>query len=346
MAEPVGGQVLVLGGGAAGLAAAVSLSERQRPVLLVEGSNRLGGLGARLACKATQTCVRCGVCLVDDLLSQTAESRYLETMLSTSLTGLEKAADGWRARLSGPDRRTEERLVSGLILAVGGRPVDPGLKSQFGYQALENVISGLELEEMIRSSQALTRPSDKARPGRVAFVQCVGSRDLSLGPEEGGQPGCSRICCGYTARLAGWIRTYQPGTTVTIFYMDLQSWGRDPEGLARLREEAELIRAIPGFTRRAGNGGLILQFKPEGVSDLEEREFDLLVLSNGLSGPDPDPLTPVPGLSTNPDGSLNSRPEERILVCGAAGGPVGIAQAVAQGRLAAIRAAEWVGEER
>ena len=52
--------------------------------------------------------------------------------------------------MSGPENRTEDRLVSGLVLAVGGRPVEPALKSQFGYQAFENVISGLELEEMIR----------------------------------------------------------------------------------------------------------------------------------------------------------------------------------------------------
>jgi len=346
VAELSGRPVLVLGGGAAGLAAAVELALRQRRVLLVEQSHGLGGLAARLACKATDVCARCGVCLVDDLLGQAAGTDLIEVKLSTSLAGLEKSPGGWTARLTGPENRTGERRVSGLILAVGGRPVDPALKSQFGYRALENVISGLELEEMIRRSQALTRPSDGARPGRVAFIQCVGSRDLGLGPEAGGQPGCSRVCCGYTARLAGWIRAYQPGTRVTIFYMDLQSWGRDPEGAVRLKEGAELIRAIPGFTRPAENGALILQFKPEGVAGLEEREFDLLVLSIGLTGPDSGLLSLVPGLERNPDGSLKAGTKDRLLVCGAAGGPVGIAQAVAQGRLAALRAAAWPEGER
>ncbi|MBW1712472.1 MAG: NAD(P)-binding protein, partial [Deltaproteobacteria bacterium] len=239
MSEFTENPILVLGGGAAGLAASAELAKLGVKSLLVEQTDRLGGLALRLACKATETCARCGVCLVDDLLAEVAESPLIETALGCRLEKLSRSDGGFTASINGD--QTQDRAVAGLVAAVGARPIEGSVKPQFGYDVFDDVISGLELEEMVRFKQEVARPSDGKRPQRVAFIQCVGSRDLSCG-----QSSCSRICCAYTARLARWIMRHQPGTEITIFFIDLQTVGRDPEGLlAELEGRVDFVRSIP-----------------------------------------------------------------------------------------------------
>ncbi len=345
MSQNIPAPVLILGGGPAGMAAAVELAELGLESVIVEKEKNLGGLAAKMACKATDECARCGVCLADDLLASTGQSGLIEVLTGTALKSYTPFNGNFEAVLRDSSGREERRMFRGLIAAVGATPIDPAVKSQFGYGILDNVVSGLELEQMLRRDQAVKRPSDGQRPGRIGFVQCVGSRDISVGGGKGGFSGCSRICCGYTARLAAWIATYQPGTEMTVFYMDLQSVGRDPVGLLEsIRDKAEFVRAIPGHVKPNGEGGLRLSFKPEYVPDLETREVDLLVLSTGLTGPlGSAVLVEEIGLEPDPDGYLSASGPDRVVVAGAAGGPVGIAEAVQRGRRAGLQAAAWKG---
>ncbi len=348
MAKEMQAPILIIGGGPAGMAAAVELADLGQESLIVEKEPQLGGLAVGMACKATDKCARCGVCLADDLIADTVGADLIETRTETVLAGLSSGDAGFEAVLKDSSGREEKRIVAGVVAALGAAPIDPALKSQFGYGIIDNVVSGLELERMVRQDQAVRRPSDGKRPGRVGFVQCVGSRDISVGGGKGGFTGCSRICCGYTARLADWIAAYQPGTELTVFYMDLQSVGRDPAGLlARLKEKVEFVRAVPGHVNRGADGAVKLQFKPEFEPGLEEREVDLLVLSTGLTGPRTGAvLREGLGLEVDGDGFFTAPGPGRVLVAGAAGGPLGIAESVRQGRAAGRRAAEWRGGSR
>lgn len=344
MSQSIPAPVLVLGGGPAGMAAAVELAGKGLPSIIVEKEDRLGGLAVGMACKATGECARCGVCLADDLLAQVKESGLVEVLTGTELDGYGSAPGGFEALLKDSSGGQAKRTVSGLVAAVGASPINPGIKSQFGYGILANVISGLELEAMVRREQAVKRPSDGQRPQRVGFVQCVGSRDISVGRGKGGFSGCSRICCGYTARLASWIAAYQPGTEISVFYMDLQSIGRDPAGLLEgIRDKVEFVRAIPGQVEQTPEGGLKLGFKPEYEPDLEIREVDLLVLSTGLAGLGEGAVAAGAGLEADQEGYLSAPGGDRIVVAGAAGGPLGIAEAVQSGRRAGLLAASWEG---
>ena len=348
MVKQMHNPVLILGGGPAGMAAAVELADLGVESVIVEQNRNLGGLAVRMACKATDQCARCGVCLADDLRDKTSQNDLIQVLTDTTLQGFSRENGNFRAVLRNPSGQEEKRTVKGLIAAVGATPIDPAIKSQFGYGIFENVISGLELEEMVRNTQAVKRPSDGERPKRIGFVQCVGSRDISVGGGKGGFSGCSRICCGYTARLARWIATYQPGTELTVYYMDLQSIGRDPAGLlAGIKDQVEFVRAIPGLVERNQDKGLKLSFKPEYEPGLEEREVDLLVLSIGLTGPKvEEALKEMIGLESDNDGFLAGPDLDRVVIAGAAGGPMGIAEAVRQGRLAGLAAARWEGGAR
>ena len=216
-------------------------------------------------------------------------------------------------------------------------PFDPALKPRFGHSRLPDVITGLELEAMIRETGETLRPSNRAAPGRVAFIQCVGSRDRSLNRDY-----CSRICCGYALRLARLIRSRRPETAVSVFYMDIQNFGRGfEETFIHIQNEVELIHGIPGEITADDRGSVRVPFLNEDSGRGEEREFDLVVLSIGLGGPDQtldDPL----GLQRNEDGFLISAPDQGLFVTGAAGAPLSVAEACAQARAMAADVVAWL----
>ena len=133
----------------------------------------------------------------------------------------------------------------------------------------------------------------------LAFIQCVGSRDLE-------HTYCSRVCCAYGLRLARLIRHRWPECQVTTFYMDLQNVGPDPKEFeATVREEIELIRALPGDLSATADGSLRLKFLDEASGQGLYRVVDLLVLAVGIApGPDNAKLAEMLHLKLDPDGFL------------------------------------------
>ena len=240
-----------------------------------------GGNTAHLPCKATESCAKCGACLLEESASEPGLASGVEKWFSAELAGLQKTTDGYNVELSaGPVYMDETKCTScglcldacpekgegpsGGHLAVSGRftvfsirtaygsraviaaPVrtsarkerliskpNPGrkkcryrrwswlegtprsiriLKPRYGHARLDDVVSALEMDEQLRARGEFRRPSDGAEPGRVAFVQCVGSRDKVLGRDY-----CSRVCCGYALRMARLMKHRRPDTAVSFF---------------------------------------------------------------------------------------------------------------------------------
>ncbi len=138
----------------------------------------------------------------------------------------------------------------------------------------------------------------------LAFIQCVGSRDLE-------HTYCSRVCCAYGLRLARLIRHRWPECQVTTFYMDLQNVGPDPKEFeATVRQEIELIRALPGDLSATADGSLRLKFLDEASGQGLYRVVDLLVLAVGIApGPDNPKLAEMLHLKLDPDGFLKDGQE-------------------------------------
>ncbi|MFH1090645.1 MAG: FAD-dependent oxidoreductase [Pseudomonadota bacterium] len=218
--------------------------------------------------------------------------------------------------------RTEEIEVRSVVLAAGSVPFDPVKKPRLGYGRLPDVITALELDQALRTKDRLERPSNHELPSRVAFIQCVGSRDKSLGRDY-----CSRVCCGYALRLARLIRRRWPQTSVSFFYMDIQNVGRDfGRYYGEIASKIELIHGLPGEITAGRDGALVAPFSNESTGRRETREFDLVVLSQGLGPPEPDTLA-LFGLEPDQDGFFQGRPAEGIFVAGAAAGPMNVAEA-------------------
>ena len=339
--------VLIIGGGVAGLAAALELARRGLPSLVAEQGPRLGGQAARFCCKALATCARCGACRWGDLLNEAA-ARPEVGFLSLALPVAARPADsGWEVDLAplpdpaaGPSdplapplgERTTVR-AGAVVLAVGHTPFDPRRKTRFGHGRVAGVVTAGELEEALAQGQV----PGQAR--RVAFIQCVGSRDQSLGRLY-----CSRVCCGFALRLARLAQYLSPESQVTFFHMDVQGYGRAWEDdLNEMRGQMRFVRAMPGEVQAGESGPRVLYAGPDGAPQAEE--FDLVVLSTGLEPPTAAAaLSDMFGLARTIDGFLGQEGETvrtgapGVFVAGAAGGPRSIVESIDHAALAAAAA--------
>ncbi len=225
--------------------------------------------------------------------------------------------------------------ASTVVLASGFKPTDPTETPRFGYGRVPGVVTGLELESLLR--QNCWDPGGNAK---IAFIQCVGSRDAKIGRNY-----CSRVCCAYALRLARLLRTRFPQVDLSMFYMDIQSFERDfEERLKEAEQEVKLIRSIPSEIRTALDG------KPElvyhGSDDKRALEsFDLVVLSGGISPSHSSAaLGNLLGVGLNMDGFVGGNGEAvttsraGVFVAGTVQGPKSIEETVSH----AIRTAGQV----
>ena len=113
--------------------------------------------------------------------------------------------------------------IGTIIVATGYDPFDPKLKPEYGYDRYTNVITALEFERMVSASGPTQGKLliDGKEPKNIVFIQCVGSRDKTVGNEY-----CSRVCCMYTAKQAHLVKERIPDAKVTICYIDVRAFGK------------------------------------------------------------------------------------------------------------------------
>ena len=340
--DRINSQVLILGGGIAGITAALALSRLDIAVTLIEKSATLGGMVRHFCCKATDVCQQCGVCLLNDSLQALGKADHIEVRLQTEVTDLTMDAKKFLYTFSRPGGGGEGRAEA-LLLATGFTPFRAEDKPQFRYGKLPNVITGLDMERQFRETGKVVRPSDQSPPASVAFIQCVGSRDLHLN-----HPFCSQVCCAYALRMANLIKHKNPHTEITFFYMDLQTFGKDfPLFLERTEKQIRFIRGIPGEIQKGDNDRVLLTFQGDEGTSSRKEAFDLAVLSIGIMpGPDYEFFMEKLGMTLNEDGFLEAGNEilssKGIFLSGTVRGPKDIAQSITQSYRAAEEIAAYL----
>jgi heterodisulfide reductase subunit A len=217
------------------------------------------------------------------------------------------------------------------VFATGFKPFNPQDKP-YGYGVFSNVVTNLDLEKRLRKTGRLVRFSDHKTPRNLAFIQCVGSRDAKLG-----HLWCSRVCCASALRMARLLQQRQPEINITIFYIDIQSFGRDFESFySQARRKIRFQRSIPGDIFENEDQTLNLTYVDDADHAATEETFDMVVLSIGML-PNVDAATPPRGLDleTTAEGFLSSPCSEQpqapmgIFSTGSATGPMGIAESIA-----------------
>jgi heterodisulfide reductase subunit A len=239
--------------------------------------------------------------------------------------------------------------VGAIIIATGYKIFDARKKPEYGYGRYKNVITTIELERLLSASGPtmgkLLRPSDSSVPKKIAFLQCVGSRD------ENANRYCSRVCCMVSIKNAYTILERYPEAEVTVFYIDIRAFGRMyEEFFKRVQEKGvRFIRARVGEILEKENGNLVLSYESTLEGEIREEEFDLVVLSVGMEGNTD--IAAKLGIGVGEDNFLEVahpklRPAETnvkgIFVAGTASGPKDIQDSVASAGLAAAKAAKLI----
>ncbi len=182
--------------------------------------------------------------------------------------------------------KIEKINVGAVVIAPGYEMFDARLKKEYGYGEFKNVVNSLEFERILNATGPyqghVIRPSDHQTPKKVAFIQCVGSRD-----EKVGNPFCSSVCCMYAVKEAIIAGEHSTGLKSTIFFMDVRAVGKEFEDYVK-RAEGEYGIKMHRGTRVASvdetEGNNLLLHYSDGNNILAE-EFDLVVLSAGFQPP-------------------------------------------------------------
>ncbi len=174
--------------------------------------------------------------------------------------------------------------VGAVVVSPGYEIFDATAATQYGYGRMKNVVNSLEFERILDADGPhkglILRPSDGQIPSKIAWLQCVGSRDLKLGHSY-----CSSVCCTYAIKQAVLVRDHFPDTQVAIFHNDIRTPGKGYEALylrAQAMEGVRFIRRRISAIRENGHdGNLIVRYAADDHA-MEEEEFGMVVLSVGM----------------------------------------------------------------
>jgi heterodisulfide reductase subunit A len=242
--------------------------------------------------------------------------------------------------------------ASAVVIATGLDLSDASMLPQFGLGACKDVVTSIQLERLLSASGPtgghLVRPSDKKEPKKLAFVQCVGSRDAKMFQY------CSSVCCMYATKESILVREHVPDINSTIFYMDMRATGKGFQEFVNRAEKnygVRYVRSRPAKVQAdEGGSGVLVTYETRGLAGEQvTEEFDMLVLCPALVPSKGTPeLASLVGIELNEDKFLKTaelrRPvdstKKGILVCGFAGEPMDIPDSVAQASGVAARVAE------
>ncbi|MBW2085952.1 MAG: FAD-dependent oxidoreductase, partial [Deltaproteobacteria bacterium] len=186
------------------------------------------------------------------------------------------------------DFNQKERIITldigAVILAPGYDVVHGSVRPELGYGRYANVLSSLEFERVLSATGPTTgkieRPSDDGIPKRIAWIQCVGSRDPSLGRDY-----CSYVCCMYAAKQAILAKEHVEGLDVTIFHMDVRAQGKGFDRYYERAKDQHGVRYVRSMISRViedpATQNLKIQYLDETDREVKET-FDMVILSLGM----------------------------------------------------------------
>lgn len=321
--------ILVIGGGPAGLEAAKCLGELGYTVFLVEREDHLGGHLAkwdRLFPK--------GESAPELLKKMTAALGDVKTFLNTEVSQINKLEKIYNVVLT-----NGISVAADAILITSGFKVFPAeKKEEYGYGIYDRVITSVDLENCFLEQKINTL----GNPKRIGFVHCVGSRD-----EKAGNRYCSKVCCATAVKQASEIKQMFPDAMVYCFYMDLRMFGMGFEDMyldAQKKYGVVFVRGRVSEVSENKDGSLFVKAEDTLAGKPLRVSLDLLVLMVGMM-PHPAiaPVTKMLDLSTINDGFIAGKDlisegqtsyHKGIFIAGACNGPKTLPETIAEARSA------------
>jgi heterodisulfide reductase subunit A-like polyferredoxin len=294
------------------------------------------GFGEDGARKEAERCLKCGIC---SECYQCVEACLAEAIDHSMV----------------PRERMVE--VGAIVLAPGFSPFDPSAFDTYNYIKHPNVVTSMEFERILSASGPfeghLVRPSDHKEPKKIAWLQCVGSRDINHCDHNY----CSAVCCMYAIKESVIAKEHSDSELDTaIFFMDMRTYGKDFEKYYMRAEEERGVRFIRSRIQSVDpteDDQLKIAYTTES-GELNEESFDIVVLSVGLApNPDIEQMADKLGVELNSHnyaktGSFTpvSTNRDGIYLCGVFQGPKDIPQSVMEASAAAAAAGQILADAR
>ncbi|MBU0704785.1 MAG: CoB--CoM heterodisulfide reductase iron-sulfur subunit A family protein [Chloroflexi bacterium] len=350
---PLTKRAIVIGGGPAGMQAALDVASAGYPVVLVEREATLGGKMAQLS--GTYINFNAAPDLSQRRVDQVLNHPNIEVLTSAQVVEVEGYVGNFEVEVrdSGFGNSESRTFDAGaIVVATGWAPYPQERLPEYGGGKIADVVDGLTFEKMLQNGAAPRRPSDGRVPREVVFVQCAGSRD----PERG-VPYCSKVCCMYVAKQATMFKERVPEGQAYVFYIDIRSAGKGyDEYVQRAMEEQNVLYLRGKVSKIFQNGGKTIVWGADTLSGQSvEVAADLVVLATPMA-PDPHATelaqTLRVGIDQNnffSEAHPKLRPVESLtagmFLAGAAQGPKDIPETVAQASGAAAKVLQLFSQD-
>ena len=329
------GPVIIIGGGIAGIEAALSLAGAGYGVHLVERTASLGGMIPNLH----RTYPLCACCKLDPRIAACKEHPNINVMSNSTLLDVSGEIGDFTVSMQ-TDNGKEILNAGAIILAAGVEPSGPSGCYAYSYGLLPNVITSVEYEQIQRplgpQQGILERPSDGRAAKKIAWLQCVGSRNIN----QCDAPYCSSVCCMYALKEAVNSKAFDEDIETTIFYMDMRTHGKGFEdylnraisrGVTLKRSRIHTVDPVPG------GDDLAIRYVDE-TGQIQGGIFDLVVLSVGLrASREAIELAQKMGVDLCKNQFISTQPFKPVstniagvFVCGGLGGPADINESIVQ----------------
>ena len=336
---PVIQRGLVVGGGVAGMNAALGLAEQGYDVVLVEKEAELGGLATRLTATIEGAKVRT---YLDDLVGKVSDHAKIETLTNALIVGFSGFKGNFTTEiLVGPDmvqRKIEHGVV---ILATGANEYEPKA-DEYQYGQDDRIMTQLELAAKMENNEL-------GDPETAVMVQCVGSRN-----EE--NPNCSRICCQTAVKNALHLKDMNPDMNVYVLYRDIRTYGLLEDYYTEAREKGVFFfrydKDDPPVVETDGDD-IEVTFRDHVLNCKVKTSADLVVLSAGMQAEDTEELSSILKLARTAEdyfmeAHVKLRPvdmaTEGIFVCGTAHSPKLLSETISQAYAASARAITFLSQ--
>ncbi|MFP4160245.1 MAG: FAD-dependent oxidoreductase, partial [Desulfobacterales bacterium] len=335
---PVTKRALVVGGGVAGMNAALGIADQGFEVVLVEKEAVLGGLGNKLTKTIEGMDVRA---YVSETAEQVNAHSKIEVLTDSVIVDFSGFKGNFTTEVLAGEQMVSRKIQHGVtIMATGAKEHRPG---EYLYGENPAVVTQLELGEKLEQQGAADNLN------QVVMIQCIGSRN-----EE--NPNCSRICCQSAIKNAIHIKKLNPETQVYILYRDIRTYGMLEDYYTEARKLGVMFfRFDPENAPvvNSGDKGVNVEFTDHILSRQISVDADMLVLSAGVEAEDTEELSNIMKLNRNPENffieaHVKLRPVEMgtegIYLCGTAHSPKLVSESIAQAMAAASRATTMLAQ--
>jgi heterodisulfide reductase subunit A len=262
------------------------------------------------------------------------------------------AVDFWQRK------KELEIEVGSIVVATGFEYLEPTMRPEYGYGIYKNVLTSLQYERILcasgPTSGQIVRPSDKEKPSKVAWIQCVLSRDTKVGKSY-----CSRVCCTYATKEAMITKERDPSIETYVFYIDRRTYGKGFEEYVRRAEKlgVKYIRSKPGeVLEDPKTRDLTIRYENMETGEVEELKVNLLVLCSAMvPSRGNEELAKILGIEVDEDGFFKSAKPwkapfetnvEGIYLAGSCQEPMDIPDSISQASGAAAKAVTPLVEAR